>query len=294
MKKISIGIPLFNEGKSIHQLLISLLQQQHVSIKEIILATDGSTDNTILEIKKVFDKRIKMINGNKRMGKAYRMQQIISVFSGDVLVFLDGDIQIKDNEMFSEILKKYPMNTVSLIGVRSVPEKTGTLFQRFLLASMTFQDYIKRTWKHGDNYLAFKGNMLFLEKTFGKSITFPENLVNDDAYIYFLAKVKKLRSVYAHMYTVWYTLPSRFEDHVKQSARFSSSKKELMKYFSNEIIDYTFPKKIMITSFLKTLIKEHIYFIGYIFVMFLVRTQGEKKVTAKWSIAKTTKGAFYV
>ena len=54
MKKlrISIGIPAYNEGGNIARLLRSVLgQKKRELIDEIIVISDGSSDNTVSEVK---------------------------------------------------------------------------------------------------------------------------------------------------------------------------------------------------------------------------------------------------
>jgi len=110
MKKIptiSIGIPAYNEEANIGNLLESILSQKQDSfvLKEMIVISDGSTDRTVQEAKKVSDERVKVIEGIERRGQAYRQNEICSRASADFLVLLNADILIKNNSLFIKIMK---------------------------------------------------------------------------------------------------------------------------------------------------------------------------------------------
>lgn len=290
---ISVGIPIFNEETTISQLLTSILTQKEVSIKEVIIILDGSTDNSLEKIQIIRDKRIRIISKTKRLGKAYRLQQILSSFHGDVLMLMDGDVTIIDKHLFQEVMKTYKKTKPSIIGVHPYPHKPRNLLQRVLLSSITFQDYIKPSWNNGDNYLCFKGNMLLLEKTYAKSVSLPKNLVNDDAYFYFLAKKKQLKTVYTCKNSVFYTLPQKLSDHNMQSRRFQMSQEELQGYFPKKVLSYEIPKILYYKSMVRAIMKEHVFFISYLVLALLMRLMPKDSIHPTWNIAQSTKGGSY-
>lgn len=59
MKKltVTIGIPAYNEEQNIGHLLVNIFNQSTsiAILDEIIIVSDGSTDNTIKAIKKITD-----------------------------------------------------------------------------------------------------------------------------------------------------------------------------------------------------------------------------------------------
>ena len=58
MIDISIIVPVYNGGKYISRTIESLLNQDFDNY-EIVIVNDGSTDNTLSEIKNIINKRIK-------------------------------------------------------------------------------------------------------------------------------------------------------------------------------------------------------------------------------------------
>lgn len=90
--KISVIIPAYNEEKYIAK-VIRLVKKCNC-VEEIIVVDNNSTDNT---------SKIATKNGAKTIfckdqGKGYAMEKGISTATGDIFVFLDGDIcNYKDN-----------------------------------------------------------------------------------------------------------------------------------------------------------------------------------------------------
>jgi len=89
MNKISIIIPVFNEAKSIENLLFYLIDCSALNnIAEIIVIDGGSTDGTIPIIKNL-GLNIKVFNSDK--GRAKQMNMGAREASGNILYFLHAD-----------------------------------------------------------------------------------------------------------------------------------------------------------------------------------------------------------
>lgn len=90
MNLVSIGIPTYNVGRFIALSLKSVLAQTYTNF-ELIITDDGSTDNTVEEIRKFNDPRIKLIVDGKNHGISYRLNQQIDMAKGEIFVRMDGD-----------------------------------------------------------------------------------------------------------------------------------------------------------------------------------------------------------
>lgn len=75
INSISIVIPLFNEQKAIPTLINQLkkIKKSKFFLSEIILVNDGSTDDTLKNIKKLKD--CKIITYSKNRGKGYALKR---------------------------------------------------------------------------------------------------------------------------------------------------------------------------------------------------------------------------
>lgn len=90
---VSALVPAYNEEKNIRQIIL-LLKKSRL-INEIICINDGSTDQTLKIISKIPD--IKIINLEKKQGKANALVEGIKRVKGKIVVFIDADlIGLKD------------------------------------------------------------------------------------------------------------------------------------------------------------------------------------------------------
>ncbi|MDF2433093.1 MAG: polyisoprenyl-phosphate glycosyltransferase [Mucilaginibacter sp.] len=97
LKKISIIIPTYNEEKNIGFLVTELNKviatlNYHV---EMVFVDDGSTDNTLTEIKVKAEiySYIFFIELSKNFGKDYALKAGINMATGDAIITMDADLQ---------------------------------------------------------------------------------------------------------------------------------------------------------------------------------------------------------
>jgi glycosyltransferase involved in cell wall biosynthesis len=102
--KISIIIPVFNEEKTISQILDKV---EHVSIfgheKEIIVVDDSSFDGTE-EILKKYAGKIKYFRNQTNSGKGFSVRTGIEKATGDVVIIQDADMEYDPND-FEKLIK---------------------------------------------------------------------------------------------------------------------------------------------------------------------------------------------
>lgn len=93
MKKLSLVICVFNEESNI----APLSEQIKVALDNIdfeaIFVDDGSTDQTIAEIKKINDDRFILVELKRNYGQSSALQAGIDQAEGEYVVLIDGDLQ---------------------------------------------------------------------------------------------------------------------------------------------------------------------------------------------------------
>lgn len=164
---LSIIIPVFNEEKTILEVLkrinnIKLLKLQ----KEIIVVDDGSNDNTsdiLLKNENLYN-HLYSNKSNKGKGSAVRLG--LENCSGDYVVFQDADLEYDPNDLikFEKVFLEFDAD--GIIGSRfnydkytrshSVMNKIGNYFLTFIfniLYNTTFTDIYSC-------YFAFKRNLI--------------------------------------------------------------------------------------------------------------------------------------
>ena len=91
---ISIIIPFYNEVESLPILIDRLVLECKKIGKEyeIILVDDGSCDAGVSKLK-IKSEKFKVLKHKKRLGKGEALSTGIKNSSGDILVFMDADLQ---------------------------------------------------------------------------------------------------------------------------------------------------------------------------------------------------------
>lgn len=93
MKKLSLVICVFNEEPSIQPLSEQIKDALDGIDFEAIFVDDGSTDNTVAEIKKINDERFILVELKKNYGQSSALQAGIDQAEGEYIALIDGDLQ---------------------------------------------------------------------------------------------------------------------------------------------------------------------------------------------------------
>jgi len=92
MKKpfISVIMPAYNSSKYINYSIKSIINQTFKSW-ELIIVNDASTDNTYENLKKIKNKKIKIINLRKNIGTYRSIEKALKTSKGTFIAFHDSD-----------------------------------------------------------------------------------------------------------------------------------------------------------------------------------------------------------
>ncbi len=125
---LSIIIPVYNEERTVDQLL-ERVQSATIAgwTKEIIVVDDGSTDGTH-SILKQWDKKIQIVHKKKNEGKGSAVAIGLSLATGDVILIQDADLEYdpKDYEKLLDPLKDPRVNVV--YGSRFLGSHLSTMY----------------------------------------------------------------------------------------------------------------------------------------------------------------------
>jgi glycosyltransferase involved in cell wall biosynthesis len=108
--KLSIIIPVYNEEKTIIEILERVKTEKIPGVeKEIIVVDDGSTDSTRQKLRNIKDKTFKIIFHEKNGGKGAAVRTGIQSATGEYIIIQDADLEyhpkfIKD--LLTPILEK--------------------------------------------------------------------------------------------------------------------------------------------------------------------------------------------
>jgi len=127
---VSIFIPVFRESEQLPNLLHDLVSQD-IS-KEIIVTIDEPSDGFLEKVNHFND--VQFIINRERIGKANALNDAVKVSSGEILLFLDADIELTgDPDFLKKIVKE--METADVLDLKKKVEKNS------FLSKMTYYEY---------------------------------------------------------------------------------------------------------------------------------------------------------
>jgi biofilm PGA synthesis N-glycosyltransferase PgaC len=290
--KVSIGIPAYNESQNIRKLLNSIIEQRvgDFVIIEIIVITDGCSDDTEDIVKSFSSRGVRLVSNLDRKGKTFRLNQLFKLFTGDILVLFDADVLPVNKEVLINMVSPFQDQNIFLVAGRPIPKPDSSYFYKVMGVSFYLQEYVKDNYKNGNSVYSCHGRILALHRNLAKSVNINANIGND-AFIYFSNRKLEGGFYFNKSAQVYFKLPGKPADFIKQRVRFNSSSKQMREFFGSLINEYKIPRTLIINAFFKAFIKFHIYFFEYLFLV-VYSNLLKKDVSPKksfWEVSDSTK-----
>ncbi len=292
---VSIGIPAYNEGKNIKDLILSLLDQRcsNFILKEIIIISDLSSDNTEAEVKSIKNSRIKLFRNKKRLGQALGQNKILKSFAGDVLVLINADVLPKNKFLLEELIAPfYSQKYLGIVGGKVTPVKSESFLENIINVSVLMKTELYKKINHGRNIYLCHGRIRALSRNFAKSFKW-KGVLSEDSFSYISCVQKGFTFLYEPKAEVLYRSPQSLNDHLKQSARFFQGKRELEAIFGKDKVNSYFhiSKNLILENLAIYFFKYPNYFLSYICILIFSRfflIKG-KKYHARWEASESSK-----
>jgi glycosyltransferase involved in cell wall biosynthesis len=220
---ITVGIPVYNEGLNIERLLKSIYLQKSkkIRIREIIVTSDGSSDDTVEKAVHSAQKSIKLIviDNKDRKGISRGLNQIIKRSRTDVLVTLDGDIQIRDSFFIEKLVEPIISGKADFTSSATAELKPVSSVAKALAVSMKIKRGLFSSFADGNNLYTCFGLARGYSKKFYQRLNFKVS-VGNDMYSYLSCLSLGLTFVHAKKATAYYRVPETFIDncHYTQAA----------------------------------------------------------------------------
>jgi cellulose synthase/poly-beta-1,6-N-acetylglucosamine synthase-like glycosyltransferase len=223
----------------------------------------------------------------------YKVKQMIEHVHTDIVIITHDDVRF-DPDALAAIAKRFNDSPkITMVGANIIAEKAQSQFERIIDVGLRGTATIGQAWRNGDNYLLSNGRCLAFRITHLKKMTIPDNIVNADAYLYFENKRRGGKFAWAREARVFIKNPKHIVEHLRQSRRFLYSKKELHRYFTDEINhEYIVPDNIRFTALVRELLHHPIDTVMYlgilIYANFTQRMDDDAR-TPLWKVNESTK-----
>lgn len=292
---VTIGIPAYNEAANIAHLLVDILLQREEDfvLEKIVILSDGSSDATVEKARAVSDdKRIRVIDDKRRMGKAERLNEIMRETKSDILVLLDADIQLAGQYFLHDLIEPELRGEADLSAGRVLALKPKSAVAYALDAGLFCKNFIFENWRAGKNVYTCCGVARALSRRCYETLRFSES-VGEDAYSYFFAVKSGLRYAFTPEASVYIKHPATITDYLRQSRRFTQSKSLFLSEFGVKFVEaeYALPKKLLIAGVLYAVLYRPISFCLYIVLNVLSnwKTLSSEVLAPTWEVATSSK-----
>lgn len=276
---VTIGIPAYNEEINIGRLIKRLLAQKLASsmmLKEIIVVSDGSTDETVSIVKSIHNPIVRVISGKKRKGQQIRQNQLLTEFKGDVLVIIEADTLPYNDKTLLNLVTPFVERIRPDIGMvvgHAVSVPTTTLIEKIEVHGMSMKDRLFSEWKIGNNVFMCNGHsMKALKRDFAKNLLWPHN-APEDSYVYLRLKQLGLSFVKRHNAKSYVKRATQLEDYIRRYKKFCGGVEVLKVHFSPKVVEAEFipPYAVVLKHILLSLVSSPILTSLYLITSVVVR-----------------------
>lgn len=191
-QRVSVVIAAHNEALHIEHKLRSVLDQDYPAASlQIVLASDGSTDQTVALAQRLGDPRV-LILDLPRQGKAAALNAAVSYCQGDILVFTDADNQWADN-ILGLLLTPFADPQVGASAGHMIIPDPGKGLSLGDSLYRHYEDWLRRAENRTGCMVSADGALLALRRELYEQIPLQ---VNDDFFISTCAPAAGKRIVY--------------------------------------------------------------------------------------------------
>lgn len=192
--KVSMIIPVFNEAGVIQKKIENCLKINYPQDKlEILIGSDGSTDQTNKIVRRYANKGIKSLSHRQRRGKPYTINKLVSFASGEILFFTDARQFIAQDSLLN-LVRNFQDPQVGCVSGELVYKENRGITARGLGLYWQYEKYLRK--KESDVYsmIGATGAIYACRKILFEPL--PEEIILDDLYTPLRAVKKGYRAIF--------------------------------------------------------------------------------------------------
>ena len=320
-KRVTVGIPSYNEEINISNLLRSIIELNKLenqsepnnsygkkvysnssnrednrisptkdfTISEIIVS-DDSSDNTCRIVEAIAAENpclsIKLLHHDSRRGVPAAWNEIFKKAKGEIIVLYDADIII-DNSTTANLVRSIA-DGIGLCASNSTPlVLKGSAISR---ASVFIAEWLRWVRKSGLSQYTAMGRALSILSHVAKRITIPENVIALDLYLQCKVLELGFKVIYNDQALVYFRTPDNMKDFSSQIIRATNGHKQIRHLLTGPCI--RLPLRSGLVAAIKSIAQDPkggVYLIYCYSLLPFYRRSLKATNSAIWDIAKSTK-----
>lgn len=289
MRRVTVGIPAYNEEQNIVNLLQSLEGQRRL-ISEVIISDDSSDRAPALvsEFAKSSPLAIRLFHHVTRRGAAAAWNEIFQKASGDAIVLYDADTI--PHPSCTEQLASCISEGTALCASNSQPVQPAGVAGR---ASVFISSWLRSVRLTGLSQYTVMGRALAIDAAVAKKIHVPD-MIAIDLYLQCRVLEMGLDVAYNDNAVVYFKPANSMQDLASQVVRAVNGHNQIKDSVSS--LKISLPPRVAVAQALKTAARNPLgaisAVIGYSLMPYY-RSRLESANSAKWHTASSSKGIDY-
>ncbi|MEW6603308.1 MAG: glycosyltransferase family 2 protein [Thermoproteota archaeon] len=290
MRRVTVGIPAYNEEQNIVNLLRSL-EGQRLMISEVIVSDDSSdgTPDLVRDFARHSQLGITLFHHDVRRGAAAAWNEIFQKAAGDVIVLYDADT-IPHPSCTKQLASRVSGKT-ALCASNSQPVQATGIAGR---ASVFISNWLRSVRQAGLSQYTVMGRALAIDSATAKKIQIPSDMIAIDLYLQCRILEMELDVVYNDDAVVYFKPANSLPDMASQVVRAINGHNQIKD--SVDSLRIGLPPHIGIAAALKNAASDPVgavsTVIGYSLMPYY-KSKLENADSAKWHTADSSKTIDY-
>jgi glycosyltransferase involved in cell wall biosynthesis len=290
VRRITVGIPSYNERQDIVNLLRAIEEQQ-TPIFEVLIS-DDSSDNTPSLVRNFAQHSlldIQLFHHDTRRGAAAAWNEILQRAAGDIVILYDADTI--PHPYCTEQLASHIQGNVAICASNSQPIQAAGIAGR---ASVFISKWLRSVRLARLSQYTVMGRALAINSREAKKIEIPTKMIAID--LYMQCKILEMGRdiIYNDNAIVYFKPANNIHDLASQVMRAVNGHKQIEDYVSP--FGISLPQEVAIANAVKNAAKDPLgamsVAIGYSLIPYY-RSRLEHTDTAKWHTAASSKAIDY-
>jgi glycosyltransferase involved in cell wall biosynthesis len=290
VRRITVGIPSYNERQNIVNLLRAIEEQQTPIFE--VLVSDDSSDNTPSLVRNFAQHSlldIQLFHHDARMGAAAAWNEILQRAAGDIVVLYDADTI--PHPSCTEQLASHIQGNVGICASNSQPVQAAGIAGR---ASVFISKWLRSVRLARLSQYTVMGRALAINSREGRKIEIPTNMIAIDLYLQCKILEMGRDIIYNDNAIVYFKPANNIHDLASQVMRAVNGHKQIADYVSSFGIGL--PREVAIVNAVKNAAKDPLGAMSVAIEYSLIpyyRSRLEHTDTAKWHTAASSKAIDY-